>query len=128
MYIALWRQGCTTLLYNLDMYDRVNPLCIVTFCLIEVRAMVVAVQQPFAECTAIVTVRIVEHHPPPCAIHNSCTDQQRNGFRLGLLYSHYHGPYFYETKDFDTEKIGMPSLRKDDALIPEGNPNFYRSS
>ena len=31
------------------------------FCLIEVRAMVVAVQQPLAECTAIFTVCIIEH-------------------------------------------------------------------
>ena len=30
-----------------------------TFCLLEVRAMVVAVQQPSAECTAIFTVCIV---------------------------------------------------------------------
>ena len=31
----------------------------ITFCLLEVRAMVVAVQQPSAECTAIFTVCIV---------------------------------------------------------------------
>ena len=33
--------------------------CVFRFCLLEVRAMVVAVQQPLAECTAIFTVCIV---------------------------------------------------------------------
>ena len=52
---------------------------------IEVRAMVVAVQlqQPLSECTAIYAVYFVEHRPPPSAviIHESCTDQQWNGFQ-----------------------------------------------
>ena len=39
-------------------------------CLIEVRAMVVAVQQPSAECTAIFAMCTVEH----------CADQQWNGY------------------------------------------------
>ena len=30
--------------------------------------MVVAVQQPSVECTAIFTVCIVQHRPPPCAM------------------------------------------------------------
>ena len=53
------------------------------FCLIEVRATVAAVQQSLVECTAIFTVCIVEHHPPPCAvtIHETCTGQQWNGFQ-----------------------------------------------
>ena len=53
------------------------------FFLIEVRAMVVAVQQPLAECTAIFTVCIVKHRPPPCAvtIHKTSTDQQWNRFQ-----------------------------------------------
>ena len=40
------------------------------FCSTEVRAMVVAVQQPSAEYTAILTVCIVdvEHRPLPCAM------------------------------------------------------------
>ena len=37
----------------------VKLLILIYFCLIEVRAMVVAVQQPLAECTAIFTVCIV---------------------------------------------------------------------
>ena len=41
--------------------------------------MVVAVLQPLAECTAIFTVCIVEHRPPPCAVamHKTCTYQKR---------------------------------------------------
>ena len=35
------------------------------FCLLEVIAMA---QQPLVECTAIITVCIVEHRPPPCAV------------------------------------------------------------
>ena len=52
-----------------------------TFCLIEVRAMVVVVQQPLAECTTIFTVCIVEHRPPPYAVtitqnpHKSAVEQ-----------------------------------------------------
>ena len=38
------------------------------FCVIEVRAMVVAVQQPLAECTTIFTMCIVEHRPLPCTV------------------------------------------------------------
>ena len=39
--------------------------------------MVEAVQQPSAECTAILTLYIVEHPPPPFAvtIYKTCTDQ-----------------------------------------------------
>ena len=53
------------------------------FCLIEVRAMVVAVQQHSAKCTAILTVCIVLHLPPPCAvtIHKTCTEQQWNRYQ-----------------------------------------------
>ena len=53
------------------------------FCLIEVRAMVVAVLQPLAECTAIFTVCIVEHRPPPCAVtvHKTIAYQKANGFQ-----------------------------------------------
>ena len=35
-----------------------------SFCLLEVRAMVVAAQQPLAECTAIFALCIVETPPP----------------------------------------------------------------
>ena len=44
--------------------------------------MVVAVEQPSAECTAIFTVCIVEHRPPPCAgtIHKTRKDQKWNRF------------------------------------------------
>ena len=48
---------------------QLNPK--IYFCVIEVRAMVVAVQQPLAECTAstaIFTMRIVEHRPLPCTV------------------------------------------------------------
>ena len=56
---------------------------ICNFCLIEVRAMVVAIQQPSEECTAIFTVCIVSHRPPPCAviIHKTCTYQRWNGYQ-----------------------------------------------
>ena len=45
---------------------------------IEARATAVAVQQPSLECTAIFTMRTVEHHPPLCAvtIHKAITGQQ----------------------------------------------------
>ena len=45
--------------------------------------MVVAVQQPLAECTAIFTLYIVRHRSPPCTvkIHKTCSDQQWNGFQ-----------------------------------------------
>ena len=58
------------------------------FCLIEVRAMVVAVQQHSAKCTAILTVCIVLHLPPPCAvtIHKTSTDQQWNRFQTVPAY------------------------------------------
>ena len=44
--------------------------------------MVEAVQEPLAECTAILYACIVEHQPPPCAltIQKTCTDQQWNRF------------------------------------------------
>ena len=68
-------------------YYPIPPLChsyrnkglfmVTSFCLIEGRAMVEAVQQPSAECTAILTLYIVEHPPPPFAvtIYKTCTDQ-----------------------------------------------------
>ena len=45
--------------------------------------MVVAVLQPLAECTALFTVCIVEHRPPPCALtmHKTYTYQKANGFQ-----------------------------------------------
>ena len=45
------------------------------FCLVELRAMVVALQY-----TAILTMCIDEHPQPPCAvtIHNTCTHQHWN--------------------------------------------------
>ena len=50
-------------------------------CLIEVWAMVVAVQQPSAGCTAIFTVCIFQHRPPPCAVttHETWIDQWWTG-------------------------------------------------
>ena len=46
--------------------------------------MVVAVQQPLAECTDIFTMCvIIEHRPPPCTVTilKTCTDQQWTGFQ-----------------------------------------------
>ena len=45
--------------------------------------VVVAVQQPLVECTAILYACIVEHQPPPCVltVQKTCTDQQWNGFQ-----------------------------------------------
>ena len=53
------------------------------FCLPEVWAMVVAVQQPSVECFAIFTVCIVQHRPPPCAktTHKTCTAQRLNRYQ-----------------------------------------------
>ena len=53
------------------------------FFLIDEGVMVVAVQQPPAECTAIFTVCIVSHHPPPCAVttHKTCTAWRCNGYQ-----------------------------------------------
>ena len=57
-----------------------SALC---FCLIEIEAMVVAVQQALEEFNAILTVCIVSHRPPTWAvtIHITCTDQQWNRFQ-----------------------------------------------
>ena len=46
-----------------------------TFCLIEVRAMVVVLQQPLAECTATSIL------PMQWQLHKTHTDQQWNGFQ-----------------------------------------------
>ena len=56
-----------------------SALC---FCLIEIKAMVVAVQQALEEFNAILTVCIVSYRPPTCAvtIHITCTDQQWNRY------------------------------------------------
>ena len=53
------------------------------FCLIEVRVMVVAVQQPLADCMAILTMCIVKHRPTPGAvvIHKICSDQSWSSFQ-----------------------------------------------
>ena len=52
-------------------------------CLIEVWAIVVAVQQPSAGCIAIFTVCIVQHRPPPSAvtIQENWIDQRWNGYQ-----------------------------------------------
>ena len=51
------------------------------FCLIEVKAMVVAVQQLLVEWATIFTVCICRTPPPLCAltIRTTCTDQKCNG-------------------------------------------------
>ena len=58
-----------------------SALC---FCLIEIEAMVVAVQQALEEFNDILTVCIVlvSHRPPTCAvtIHITCTDQHWNRY------------------------------------------------
>ena len=45
--------------------------------------MVVTVQSPCAECTAIATMCIVAHRPPPCAvkIYKTRTDERGNEFQ-----------------------------------------------
>ena len=52
-------------------------------CLIEVWAMVLAVQQPSAGCTAIFTVCAVQHRPPSSAvtIQENWMDQPWNGYQ-----------------------------------------------
>ena len=73
------------------------------FCLIEVSAMVAAVQRSLVECTAIFTVCIVEHRPPPCAvrIHETCTDQQWNGFQDSVRIQYKMSRFWQQTKHFD---------------------------
>ena len=58
----------------LALYKGYNPNH--SFCAIEVKATVVAVQQPSVECTALYTPCIVEHHTPPCSvrIQNTCKE------------------------------------------------------
>ena len=65
--------------------------------------MILAVQQPSAECTAIFTVSIVEHRPPPCAvtIHKTHTDQQRNGFQVSARIQDQRSMCWHRTKHFD---------------------------
>ena len=73
------------------------------FCLIEVRAMVVAEKRPSAECTAIFTVCIVYQRLPPCAvtIHKTCTDQQWNGFQNSARIQDQRSMCWQHTKHFD---------------------------
>ena len=54
--------------FAIPIYWDISKTVLVIFCSSEVRAMVVAVQQPLGECTAIFTVGIVKHRPPPCAV------------------------------------------------------------
>ena len=62
-------------------------------CFIEVRAVVVVVQQPLAECTAILTVCFVEHHLTPwtVTIHKTSANQQWNGFQDSAQIKHQCG-------------------------------------
>ena len=57
--------------------------CCLVFIKFEVRATVLVVQQPLAECTTILTLCIVECGPPPSAviITKTCADQQRIEFQ-----------------------------------------------
>ena len=73
------------------------------FCLIELRAMIVVVQQPSAECTAIFTVRIAKYRPPACVvtIHKTRTDQQRNGFQNSARIQDQRSMCWQHTKHFD---------------------------
>ena len=59
-----------------------SALC---FCLIEIEAMVVAVQQALEEFTAILTVCIVSHRPPTCAvtIHRSTSEPAQINSGIG---------------------------------------------
>ena len=61
-------------IYYSTVHQTIDP----SFCLLEVGAKVVAVQPPYAECTAIFTACIVEYRPPPCTVTMNKTrlDQQ----------------------------------------------------
>ena len=66
--------------------------------------MVVAVQQPLAECTAIFTMCvIIEHRPPPCTvtIHKIFTDQQWNGFQNSACIQYHRTICWQHSKHFD---------------------------
>ena len=72
------------------------------FCLIEVRAMVVAVQQTLAE-HRFFTVCIVEHCPPSCAvtIHKPCTDELWSGFKNSAYIQDQRSMCWQHQKHFD---------------------------
>ena len=67
--------------------------------------MVVAVQQPSAEYTAILTACIVDvkHRPPPCAmtIQKTCTHQHWNGFQDSALIQDQRSMCWQHTKQLD---------------------------
>ena len=65
--------------------------------------MVVAVQQPLGECTAISTVCIVIHRPPPCAVtkHKTLADQQWNGFQNSARIQDQRSMSVQQIKHFD---------------------------
>ena len=73
--------------------------------------MVVAVQQLLAEYFATSTVRIAEHHPPPCAvtIHKTCTDQQWNGFQDSARQDQ-KVDVLANTEHFEVPKYSTPAL------------------
>ena len=72
--------------------------------------MVVAVQQPSAECTAIFTVCVlsnIAHLPVQCAvtIHKTCTDHWWNGYQNSHLIQDQRSMCWQHTKHFEINSI-----------------------
>ena len=67
------------------------------------RAIVVGVPLPLAECTVNITVCIVEHRPPPCAVtrHKTCTNQQQNRFQNSARIQDQRSMCWQHAKQFD---------------------------
>ena len=74
---------------------KLGSMLLELICLIEVRAMVMAVQQPLAECIVIFTLCIVEHHLPLCAVTIPKIAQLQDSVRIQdqmavcLLHTHH---------------------------------------
>ena len=65
--------------------------------------MVEAVHQPSAECTAIFTLCVIEHPPPPFAvtIYKTCTGQLWSGFQDSFCIQDPSSMCWQLTKHFD---------------------------
>ena len=71
-------EGCAWKLNRMDSWN-LSQAKLEICCWIEVCAMVLAVRQPSATCTAIFTMFIAIHSA--VTIHKTCTDQQWNGLQ-----------------------------------------------
>ena len=65
--------------------------------------MVMAVQQPLAECTAIFAMCVVEHRTPLCAVtsHKTCTDRKWSRYQDSACIPDQRSVSWQHTKQFD---------------------------